>query len=1069
MIKDIDNSRLLENTSINKGLIVLTGLKKQPISSAISYVFESEVNADEYLQENKEEKRRILSKEIMLKCSSKVYYCYFEDLLCIPDFIDELSRFIDIIYLKNPYLLNIIPTNFNFSPYEINDKNSEDAKSIESFETVLLNDFINDCLKSLIGQVYKKDTSYFFVPLNEIPSNNLRISENITIKKSSNNNNKIYLSNDESSYINLLSILKTSPNEYSIVFDSKQTEIKYLSALKNLIYYCDAKISIFDNDYSEPNKIRPECKTILENIWHYPNFRTIKIYPELKNEKPIPTKDISQDIIMSSILNEVDKAKRNEYYRDIFVTAPTGSGKSILFQIPALLLAKEGYLTLVIQPLVALMNDQIFQLHERGVKNAATINSSISLDEKNEIIEKINRKEIDIVFLSPELLLSRSDITMLIGNREIGLLVIDEAHIVTTWGKEFRPDYWYLGTYIQKLRKNRNFPIATFTATAIYSGSENMVADIRDSIGMRDPIKYYGYVPRNNINIEIQKVDKSLLDISTREYSTKKNTVLAVRISEFQKLNKKSLVYFPMIKLINEFGDFLAEYENDVDIQKLSRYDGSMKPEKKKENFERFKNGDANVMLATKAFGMGIDIPDIDIVYHFAPTGNVCDYVQEIGRCARDKNKQGLAAFDFFPSDFKYVNLLQGISSIRKNQLVQVLQIIQSIGVKNNYKRNLLITSSDFQSVFDFAKEDELDNKVKTALLLIEKDFISKFGYSPIVARPRAIFTKGLFKLHKITTDQLTKLIDNDFTLVSSNRVIINLKSVWEKKFSNQSFQQFKYELYSTPKKLNLVGTQKLIPQMEISIRPDKLPSGRNYSYRSIIEFLIKFCDTNRQKSKYFTKKELCKEIKSNLGIKNDYELQTLSDTIIRLLLVFSSTSSSHNSRFIKIKNSIYEEESYLIDTTGYLTLRDFYTYYENDIIHESTIYLDIPSFGRSDPILESNRKRLLSILGLFNAFKLLSFEVHGGFNPEIFMRINSYHKIDQIINKHGENYTNDILNNVYNLHIRSVEFLTYIFRTIGIGNTKRFWEYIELYFMGVIPQEVEDLIEMKKKKFIKN
>ncbi|ERF61864.1 hypothetical protein HMPREF1325_1889, partial [Treponema socranskii subsp. socranskii VPI DR56BR1116 = ATCC 35536] len=292
MIKDIDYSGLLENTSINKGLIVLTGFKKQPISSAISYVFESEVNADEYLQENKKERRRILSKEIMSKCSSKIYYCYFEDLLCIPDFIDGLSTFIDIIYLKNPYLLNIIPTNFNFSPYEINDENSEDAKSIESFETVLLNDFINDCLKSLIGQVYKKDTSYFFVPLNEIPSNNLRISEDIIIKKSS-NNNKIYLSNDESSYINLLSILNTSPNEYSIVFDSKQTEIKYLSVLKNLIYYCDVKISIFDNDYSEPNKIRPECKTILENIWHYPNFRTIKIYPELKNEKPIPTKDIS--------------------------------------------------------------------------------------------------------------------------------------------------------------------------------------------------------------------------------------------------------------------------------------------------------------------------------------------------------------------------------------------------------------------------------------------------------------------------------------------------------------------------------------------------------------------------------------------------------------------------------------------------------------------------------------------------------------------------------------------------------------------------------------------------------
>ena len=110
--------------------------------------------------------------------------------------------------------------------------------------------------------------------------------------------------------------------------------------------------------------------------------KKIKIYPEIKKEEPIPTEDISQDVIMSSILNEADKAINNQYYRDIFVTAPTGSGKSILFQIPALALAQKGYLTLVIQPLVALMNDQVSQLHERGVKNAATMNSSISLDEK---------------------------------------------------------------------------------------------------------------------------------------------------------------------------------------------------------------------------------------------------------------------------------------------------------------------------------------------------------------------------------------------------------------------------------------------------------------------------------------------------------------------------------------------------------------------------------------------------------------------------------------------------------------------------------------------------------------
>lgn len=1062
MINPTDINKLLSNISIKDGLVVLLGFKKQKIPGNIPYVFDKDLDVKDFLQENKKEERKALSKTIMSKCSANLFYCYFEDLFCIPDFIEGLSSFINITYLKNPCLLNIIPTDFDFSLYEITDENSEDAKSIETLESVFLNDYANDCLKSLVGQIYKNNKSYYFTLLNETSFESTGIPQNVVLEKSQ-IENKIYLNNDESSYINLLSIIDSSNEKYSIVFDSKQTEEKYLILLKNLTYYCNAQISLFDTSYSEPQKIRPECKELLSEIWHYSNFRTVKIYPEIKKEEPIPTEDISQDVIMSSILNEADKARNNEYYRDIFVTAPTGSGKSILFQIPALALAKQGYLTLVIQPLVALMNDQVTQLHERGVTNAATINSSISLDEKNEIMDKIHRNEIDIIFLSPESLLSRSDITMLIGERKIGLLVIDEAHIVTTWGKEFRPDYWYLGTYIQKLRKDRNFPIATFTATAIYDGVENMVADIRDSIGMRDPIKYYGFVPRNNIDIEIQKADKSLLDISTREYSTKKNTVLAARISEFQKQNKKTLVYFPMIKLINEFGEFLYEYENDVDIKRLSRYDGAMKSDDKKENFERFKNGDANVMLATKAFGMGIDIPDIDIVYHFAPTGNVCDYVQEIGRCARDKSIKGLAAFDFFPNDFKYVNLLQGISSIRKNQLVQVLQIIKSIGAKNNYKRNLLITSSDFQSAFDSVKEDELDNKVKTALLLIEKDFIAKFGYSPIVARPRAIFTKGLFKLHKITTDQLRSLIGNNFSEVNSNTVMIDLKSIWEQKFSNQSFQQFKFELYSNPKKINLTGTQKLIPQMEISTRPDKLPSGRTYTCKSIIEFLIRFCEENKQKSKYFTKKDLSNELKNVFGFSNIYELQILTDTIIRFLFVFSSTSYSHNSRFIKNRNSTSGEDSYLVDTTGYLALRDFYCNFENNILYESTMYFDMPSSENTDPSIEANRKRMLSMLGLFNTFKILSFEVNGGLNPEIFIRINSYEKINQIINKQGENYINNILTTVYNLHIRSVEFLTYIFKTIGIGNTKKFWDYIELYFMGVIPQDVEEAIELKK------
>src|SRR5699024_8405539 len=101
--------------------------------------------------------------------------------------------------------------------------------------------------------------------------------------------------------------------------------------------------------------------------------------------------------------------------------------------------------------------------------------------QKERILDEVQNQHVDILYLSPETLQARSDIKMLIGNRSIGVVIIDEAHIVTTWGKSFRSDYWYLGIYLAKLRKVYKFPIVTFTATAIYGGREDMYLDTRNS------------------------------------------------------------------------------------------------------------------------------------------------------------------------------------------------------------------------------------------------------------------------------------------------------------------------------------------------------------------------------------------------------------------------------------------------------------------------------------------------------------------------------------------------------------------------------------------------------------
>lgn len=228
--------------------------------------------------------------------------------------------------------------------------------------------------------------------------------------------------------------------------------------------------------------------------------------------------------------------------RDVFVTAPTGAGKSVMFQVPAIYLA-ENYelLTIVVSPLIGLMNDQVSNLEKKKYKGAKTINSDISPIIKEEILEDIVDGKLHILYLSPETLLARSSIDQLIGkDRKIGMIIIDEAHIVTTWGKQFRPDYWYLGEHIRKIRSNQikskgcSFVIGTFTATAIYHGVEDMYKETKDSLQLIDPITYLGYVRRNDINIVIDTSKKMKNERS--EYETDKfddivNVIKRVRIT----------------------------------------------------------------------------------------------------------------------------------------------------------------------------------------------------------------------------------------------------------------------------------------------------------------------------------------------------------------------------------------------------------------------------------------------------------------------------------------------------------------------------------------------------------
>jgi hypothetical protein len=245
--------------------------------------------------------------------------------------------------------------------------------------------------------------------------------------------------------------------------ESKLTKIKSLNYLLN--DFGGELFLLEDEEIQADFTTRDETLNLLKKYWgDNSSFRNLKIYrnPDLSND----IQEISQGQIVEDVINQYHNAKEFKEYRDIFLTAPTGAGKSLLFQLPSFYISQLGDVTIVISPLIALMNDQVNSIFkDRKFTKVAYLNSDLSLTNRNEVIERCKNKEIDVLYMSPELFLSY-DIKYFINDRHLGLIVIDEAHLITTWGRDFRVDYWYLGNHISKIRKFAN-----------YNGSDEIFGD----------------------------------------------------------------------------------------------------------------------------------------------------------------------------------------------------------------------------------------------------------------------------------------------------------------------------------------------------------------------------------------------------------------------------------------------------------------------------------------------------------------------------------------------------------------------------------------------------------------
>ena len=389
---------------------------------------------------------------------------------------------------------------------------------------------------------------------------------------------------------------------------------------------------------------------------------------------------------------------------NVFAVFPTGHGKSLCYQLPALML--DG-ITVVITPLISLMKDQVDALRQQGIDTVSFINSTQTWDEYQNELARLRRNEIKLLYISPERLRSRRFLDIL-NAFPISLFVVDEAHCISQWGRDFRPAYLSLKDTIDVLQPR---VISLFTATA----PPEIQEDVLSVLNIPTPRTLTQGIERPNLKLIVQQNENDDEKYQRLEkFLTDQDPNLSMaQLGNLKTSPKNGIIYAGRRRDTEEIADFLQRSGFRADF-----YHAGLEPHERTRVQEAFFDNSGNgldIVVATNAFGMGIDKPDIRYIVHWTLTGTLEEYCQEVGRAGRD-GKDALCVLFFCHDDRGLHEWFIKESAPDKQSLLKLLRVIENFKGRGRYRT---ISSEELEWM----------SESKATKILVCLSYLEKLGF----------------------------------------------------------------------------------------------------------------------------------------------------------------------------------------------------------------------------------------------------------------------------------------------------------------------------------------------------